>query len=102
MEQLEKCIGFEWDIGNKDKNFKKHQVTCAECEQIFFNQPLITTPDIMHSTKEKRYFALGITDNNRYLFLVFTIRNNLIRVISARDMSKKEKGVFNETQNEDT
>lgn len=88
--------GFQWDKGNIDKNWLKHQVLHLECEQIFFNEPLIVEDDLKHSTKEKRWYILGRTDNDRKLFLVFTIRKNKIRVISARDMNKKERSVYNE------
>lgn len=88
--------GFHWDKGNIEKNWLKHQVLHIECEQIFFNEPLITTDDVKHSHKENRWFALGRTDSDRKIFAVFTIRKNLIRVISARDMNKKEKRKYNE------
>ena len=88
---LQKCTGFEWDQYNSQKNWEKHKVTPAECEQVFFNQPLVVAEDIKHSQSEKRFYALGKTDLRRKLFIVFTIRNNLIRVISARNMNRKEK-----------
>ena len=93
-KRLSNCLGFEWDKGNIDKNRIKHKVSSSECEQIFFNHPLLIQDDILHSTTEERYYALGKTDSYRLLFVVFTVRNNLIRVISARDMSKKERGVY--------
>jgi uncharacterized DUF497 family protein len=67
----------------------------SECEETFFNQPLIVFDDIKHSKSEKRFYSLGRTDKERKLFMVFTIRNSLIRVISARDMSKKERERYN-------
>jgi len=94
MEKLSKATGFQWDNGNIEKNWIKHDVTPLECEQIFFNQPLIIADDVQHSKKENRSYALGITDAKRFLFVVFTFRNNLIRIISARDMSKKQRRVF--------
>lgn len=95
-ELLNKCSGFEWDEGNAVKNWIRHQVIQGECEQIFFNEPLIVASYIKHSDKEKRWFVLGQTDSGRLLFLVFTIRKNLIRVISSRDMNKKEREIYNE------
>ena len=95
-EILYKCIGFQWDKGNSEKNCEKHKVTQNECEQVFFNIPLIITDDFEHSVKEKRWYLLSQTDSDRFLFIVFTIRKNLIRVISARDMNKKEKDVYYE------
>jgi len=97
-KQLRQCLGFEWDKGNIDKNWIKHKVSSSECEQTFFNHPLMIQNDILHSKTEERYYALGKTDTKRYLFLVFTVRNNRIRIISARDMSRKERGAYNNEQ----
>ena len=95
---LLECTGFEWDEGNKDKNWIKHKVTSSECEQIFFNQPLIVNLDEKHSNTEIRFYALGHTDLSRKLFIVFTVRNKKIRIISARDMSKKERKIYEAMQ----
>ena len=92
---ISNCKGFEWDVGNFDKNWKLHQVSRAECEQIFFNHPLIIVDDNKHSQLENRYFALGKTNARRKLFISFTIRLQLIRVISARNMTKNEKSTYN-------
>lgn len=89
------CTGFDWDKGKFEKNRLKHGVSPFECEQIFFNQPLIVAPDEKHPQKETRFYALGQTDTARLLFVVFTVRKNLIRVISARDMNRAAKEVFN-------
>lgn len=91
---LSSCTGFDWDKGNSKKNWIKHKVTPAECEQIFFNQPLMIQDYVQHSKTEKRFLALGQTDKNRSLFIAFTFRNDLIRVISARDLSRKEREVY--------
>ena len=93
---LHRCSGFDWDEGNIDKNWLKHKVTQSECEQMFFNQPLVVQDDIVHSTTEKRFYALGKTNMKRFLFIAFTVRNNLICVISARDMSRKERRLFSD------
>ena len=87
---LENCIGFEWDQGNLTKNWEKHDVSNLECEQIFFNKPLIVKRDSKHSVFENRYYALGRTNLNRLLFAVFAVRNEKIRIISARDMTERE------------
>lgn len=88
---LKGCTGFQWDAGNLVKNWEKHQVSAEECEEVFFNQPLLTAVDLPHSQTERRYFALGSTDAGRHLFVAFTIRETLIRVISARDMNRRER-----------
>jgi uncharacterized DUF497 family protein len=94
INSLGECSGFEWDEGNFLKNWEKHGVTASECEQIFFNRPLVSGTDLKHSKKEPRYYSLGHTDAGRRLFVVFTIRNRLIRVISARNMNRKERKVY--------
>jgi uncharacterized DUF497 family protein len=93
-ERLGRATGFQWDEGNTEKNWSKHQVSTAECEQVFFNQPLVVAPDVKHSGQEERFYALGQTDPERLLFVVFTLRGELIRVVSARDMSRKERKVY--------
>lgn len=97
-DELDDCVGFEWDDGNQDKNWRKHRVTDAECEQIFFNQPLIALEDVEHSRSEPRFYALGQTDAGRLLFVVFTIRDELVRVISARDMTRRESRRYQREQ----
>lgn len=94
VDILQNCAGFEWDRWNLDKNWYKHKVSHLECEQVFFNCPLLLYEDIKHSENEIRIYVLGKTDWERKLFLVFTIRNDLIRVISARDMNKKEQAIY--------
>jgi uncharacterized DUF497 family protein len=86
--------GFDWNQANVDKIWEKHRVSPFECEQIFFNQPLIVAPDEGHSQEEPRFYTLGRTDSDRLLIAVFTIRKDLIRVISARDMNRAEKEVY--------
>jgi hypothetical protein len=94
---LSKCTGFEWDKGNLLKNWEEHGVTGSECEQIFFNHPRVIASDFKHSGKEDRYFVLGQTDAGRFLFVVFMMRKNLVRIISARDMSRKERKVYEQS-----
>lgn len=88
------CIGFQWDSGNIQKNILKHEVFNMECEQVFFNIPLLLQVDQKHSFQENRFFVLGVTDFGRRLFIAFVIRERLIRVISARNMSKKERDFY--------
>lgn len=88
-----KVTGFDWDTGNERKNADSHGVSRAEAEQAFFNQPLIVTPDEKHGDGEQRLRALGIANKGRLLTMIFTMRGGgkLIRVISARDMHRKER-----------
>ena len=95
MIDFDSIVGFDWDEGNKQKNWEKHQVDFRECEEVFFNQPLLIHEDTMHSSQEKRYYILGRSDTGRPLFLVFTLRNDKIRVISARTKAKGKERYMN-------
>lgn len=86
--------GFEWDRGNIDKNLVKHSVENWECEQIFFNKPLLVLDDPKHSLTEKRLAGFGRTDSGRLLVVIFTQRASLVRVISARDMNSRERKYY--------
>lgn len=86
--------GFDWSGGNAEKNWRKHRVAPLEAEQVFFNSPLLAGSDPLHSRGESRYYALGQTDEGRELFLAFTLRAGRVRVISARDMNRKEREVY--------
>jgi uncharacterized DUF497 family protein len=91
---LDGCVGFDWDQANAQKNWERHAITPEEAEEVFFQEPLVVRSDVRHGKAEKRYYALGQTTSGRLLFIAFTIRRNLIRVISSRDMSRKEVEVY--------
>jgi hypothetical protein len=95
MIDLAKITNFDWDEGNTRKN-EKHGVSMAETEQVFFNPPLLVLEDIKHSRHESRFHALGKTDKERLLHITFTLRDagKKIRVISARDMHRKERSIY--------
>ncbi len=90
-EVLAQTTGFDWDAGNAAKVEMRHSVQPAECEQAFFSEPFVVSFDETHSTAEPRWRALGNTAAGRWLFIVFTVRGNLIRVVGARDTNKKER-----------
>jgi uncharacterized DUF497 family protein len=96
MIDIEQIAGFDWDDGNSRKSADKHDVSQAEAESVFFNDPLIVVADVRHSEKEQRLNALGKTAQNRILHVTFTLRQNgtVIRVISARDMHRKERKIY--------
>jgi uncharacterized DUF497 family protein len=95
MIDLGRIVGFEWDDGNRRKSADKHDVRAAEAESLFLNDPLIGVEDEKHSRSEQRFNALGQTTQGRLLHVTFTLRQNetLIRVISARDMNRKERKI---------
>ena len=96
MVDLEKVDGFDWDAGNARKSEEKHGVSQTEVEQIFFNAPLVVAPDPRHSQNEPRAHALGKTNEGRLLHITFTLRfdGTKIRPISARDMHRKERQIY--------
>ncbi len=99
---LAECEGFDWGKGNQVKNQAKHAVTPKEAEEVFLNQPQVIFYDPIHSQAEERYGILGITDEGRKLAVFFTLRNNRIRVISARDQSKtRERQRFEQKQQQE-
>jgi len=96
MIDFDQIAGFDWDDGNIRKSADKHDVSQAEAESIFFNDPLIGVGDAKHSETEQRFNALGKTAQNRLLHITFTLRQNgtMVRVISARDMHRKERKAY--------
>jgi len=94
MKGLIKITEFEWDKGNTDKNWEKHRVSDEECEEVFFDPNKKVLKDVLHSVSEERYILIGQTKYKRSLFISFTLRKNKVRVISARDLKKKEKYLF--------
>ncbi|HBL52428.1 MAG: hypothetical protein A3D24_03245 [Candidatus Blackburnbacteria bacterium RIFCSPHIGHO2_02_FULL_39_13] len=94
MLDLSKIVGFIWDKGNLDKSYKKHGITPKETEEIFLDENLLLVDDVRHSQLEERYIAVGLTTQNKVLFVVFTIRKDKIRIISARKANKKERNQY--------
>jgi uncharacterized protein len=101
-DPLEQCVGFDWDDANTHKNWERHGVSPEEAEEAFFREPLMVRRDLRHSKTEKRYYALGDTAAGRRLFIAFTIRRKLIRVISARDMNRNETEAWESYEEENS
>lgn len=96
MTVIKEPIKFVWDKGNLDKNWQKHRVATQEAEEIFFDQNKKAFKDRLHSGDEGRFRIIGRTKKSRLLFVVFTIRNDKVRIISARDINKKEVQLYEE------
>ena len=86
--------GFEWDTGNSDKNWLRHEVRQAEAEQALLNRPLVLAVALKPVAKESRFLAFGRSDAARQLAVVFTVRANRVRVIWARPLSRAERKVY--------
>lgn len=91
---LPQPLEFDWDEANKKKIWLKHKVSVEECEEAFAAEQIFSQPDELHSHKENRYILISKTKKLRFLFIVFTIRKNKVRVISARSMHKKEQSFY--------
>lgn len=94
-----KIEGFDWDKGNLE-HIKKHQVNYKECEETFLNKPFILNKEESHSRTEERFRVYGQTNRGRLLTMIYTIRANKIRIVSARDQSRKERKEFFKTGGE--
>ena len=84
-------VGFDWDRGNAEKSWARDGVSPAEAEEVFLNRPVLLAEDAKHSARERHYNLLGPSNGGRLLSVIFTVRQNLVRVISARPMSRKER-----------
>ncbi|MBU1076821.1 MAG: BrnT family toxin [Spirochaetes bacterium] len=102
MKLFDNIEGFDWDKGNIVKNYIKHKVQWYECEEVFFNDPIVVEKDDVHSISENRYYLLGKTNTGRKLFIIYTLRKNKIRIISARTMSQKERKIYEKHEKENT
>jgi hypothetical protein len=101
MDELDRVLSaaeFEWDRGNIGKNWERHRVAYFECEEVLLNGQFIITKDTAHSATEDRYRVLGKTDEGRVLFLAFALRGDKIRVITARDVNKRERKAYEEAK----
>lgn len=98
MEIFKGSVAFEWDKGNEKKNFLKHHVTNEECEEVFFDPHKRIVQHVLYMGKEERFLLIGKTRRERILFVVFTIRGRKIRVISARDLNRKERQLYEDSQ----
>lgn len=98
MKILPEPVSFEWDKGNVDKNLIKHKVTSREIEEVFSNKEKFIIEDEKHSLFEKRYLIWGTTNIGRRLSIIFTLRDSKVRVISTRDMNKKERREYEKVQ----
>ena len=88
--EFKQPVQYDWDKGNIVKNLLKHGVTTVECEEVFGDDNKVVFADVKHSQREKQHIIIGKTKYSRLLYVVFTIRRKNVRVISARDLNRKE------------
>ena len=97
MHVRKEPLQFQWDSGNREKNWLKHRVTPGECEEVFFDPHKRISRSALDTGRETRYALIGRTQAQRWLFVVFTLRGHMVRVISARDLNRRERGLHEET-----
>ena len=90
MRTQPKVIEFDWDKGNLDKSYRKHGISSKETEEVFVSEEFFVIPDVKHSQAETRFIGLGQTITGKKLLVIFTMRQNKIRIISARRIHRKE------------
>ena len=94
MLDLSEPYQFDWDQGNIKKNLIKHGIECKDGEEIFLDEKLVFGEDVKHSISEKRYLAIGKTAKYKLLAVIFTVRNQKVRIISARKANNKERNLY--------
>ena len=97
MTVWQEPIQFQWDAGNREKNWTKHQVTNAECEEAFFDPHKRLLRPLLYGEHETGHVLIGCPADKRLLFVVFTIRGHTVRVISARNAHRRERSLYEET-----
>ena len=97
MTVWQEPIQFQWDAGNREKNWVKHRVTNGEAEEAFFDPHKRLLGPTLHGERETRHVLIGHTTGQRLLCVVFTIRGHTVRVISARNAHRRERSFYEET-----
>ncbi|MCX6152636.1 MAG: BrnT family toxin [Candidatus Kapabacteria bacterium] len=90
---------FDWDEIKAVKNLKKHGISFDEAKTVFFDDYARTFDDTEHSIGELRELIFGYSNKNRLLIVSFTLRNEIIRIINARKVTKNERKLYEEYNN---
>ena len=90
-------VDFEWDPQKAAANLRKHGVSFAEATTVFGDPLGTTAPDPDHSYDEDRYILVGRSSQGRLLIVAHTDRDDRIRIISARELTRSEREDYEET-----
>jgi uncharacterized protein len=85
------ALKFEWDPNKAKKNKKKHGMSFDEAATVFFDPLSMNYEDPDHSYEENRYIIIGLSNFGRLLFVSHVERGDIIRIISARELTRKER-----------
>lgn len=91
-------IEFEWDSEKAIYNTRKHGVSFVEAATVFRDDLSVTAYDPDHSFHEDRYITIGWSDQQRLLMVSHTERGDRIRLISARELTRAERKVYEKTE----
>lgn len=89
---------FEWDAHKAEGNLKKHQVSFGEATTLFSDPLSLTIPDPDHSAGEERYIDIGRSEKGRLLVVAYTERGAIIRIISCRKATPKERRHYEQAE----
>jgi uncharacterized DUF497 family protein len=89
-------MNFEWDPHKAETNLRKHQVSFSEAATVFGDELAITVPDPDHSETEERFITIGWSHRRRLLMVAHTDRDDRVRIISARELTKIERQAYEE------
>jgi uncharacterized protein len=87
---------FDWDENKAASNLLKHGVSFDEAKTVFDDPLYVDFYDPAHSDDEDRYLIVGESNQRRLLIVSYTERGNLIRLISAREVTRTEREVYEE------
>lgn len=82
---------FEWDHEKAERNLGKHGVSFEEGVSVFYDPLAASFTDPDHSVEEARFVTVGFSSQNRLLVVAHAERNDVIRIISVRDATSREK-----------
>ncbi len=91
-------MDFEWNQQKAEINFQKHGVSFDEASTVFGDALSLTFPGVEHSIQEERYLIIGLSSMNRVLVISHVHRNEFIRIISARQATKREQKFYESEQ----
>jgi uncharacterized protein len=87
----EMLMDFEWDDANADSNERKHGVAYSEAMTVFADALSVTGYDPRHADDEDRFLTMGVSVHGRLLVVSHTDRGDVVRIISARAATRRER-----------
>lgn len=89
-------MNYQWDYNKAQANLRKHKIRFADAVFVFQDESAITLEDIEHSEGEDRYVTIGMDELRQILVVIFTWRDDVIRLISDRKATSRERKAYEE------